>query len=79
MRKATVKLKQGNLLDQQFKNLINELIELSGYDSIIDRKDNSKLWNEVVVGNAEYHIVSQFTEDEIDLMNRLSYAEVSIV
>lgn len=67
MNRHRITFNENIMLDENFKNFIEEFIEISGYDSVIERKDSDdkNIWNEIYDGdNRKYLIECIMSEDE---------------
>jgi hypothetical protein len=71
MKKVIIKLSTAGNLDDKYKKLIENLIEISGYYSIIERKDNDDIWTEKEIWEEKtYTITSEFTKNEIEYLQK---------
>ena len=69
MRKVIIKLSTTGNLDNKYKRLIENLIEISDYYSVIGRKDDNTIWTEEEIWEEKtYIITSKFTENEIEYL-----------
>lgn len=69
MERYRVTFIENEKLDENFAKFIEQFIDLSGHDSVIERKDSEdkSVWNEIYDGDTkEYLIECQMTVEEFN-------------